>query len=168
MRFHALAMASILALATTTAAQDPPRSKAEGTVGGANLVVYYGSPALHGRDMLGQATPGTIWRLGKDTATMLETSAALTFGELAVPAGSYSLFARRVDDKSWELIINEQTGQWGTEHDASRDVGRTPLIWETKDDSTDQFTIEIASVEGGGELHFVWGTHVLKSKFTVQ
>jgi hypothetical protein len=118
--------------------------------------------------MLAQATPGTVWRLGKDTATMLETSAGLTFGELAVPAGSYSLFARRVDEKNWELIINEQTGQQGTERDASRDIGRTPLIWETKDDSTDQFTIEIASVEDGGELHFVWGTHVLKSKFTVE
>ena len=168
MSFHALAMASILALATVTAAQNPPRSKSEGTVGGANLVVYYGSPALYGRDMLAQARPGTVWRLGKDTATMLETNAALTFGELAVPAGSYSLFARRVDEKNWELIINQQTGQWGTEHDASRDVGRTPLTWETKDDSTEQFTIEIASVEGGGELRVIWGTHVLKSMFTVQ
>ena len=168
MRFHALAMATILVLATTTAAQNLARSKAEGTVGGANLVVYYGSPTLHGRDMLAQAKPGTTWRLGKDTATMLETDADLAFGELAVPQGSYSLFARRVDEKNWELIINEQTGQWGTEHDASRDVGHTPLIWETKNDSTHEFTIEIASVEGGGELHFIWGTHVLKSKFTVQ
>lgn len=166
MRFYALAVASILGLATATAAQD--RSTEEATIGSANLAVAYGSPALYGRDMLSQAPPGTTWRLGKDTATQLDTSAPLAFGDLTVPAGSYSLFAHRVDDKNWELIINEQTGQWGTEHDASRDVGHTPLVWESKDDSTEQFTIEIADVADGGELRFIWGTHVLKTKFTVQ
>lgn len=168
MRSFALAMASILALATATAAQESDRSKAEATIGSANLTVYYGSPALYGRDMLGQAPPGTTWRLGKDTATRLDTDAQLTFGDLVVPAGSYSLFARRVDARNWELIVNEQTGQWGTEHDESRDVGRTPLVWESKDDSTEQFTIEVAEIAGGGELRFIWGTHVLKAKFTVQ
>jgi len=167
MRFYALAMTSVLALATTIAAQEPNRSQAEGTVGGAHLVVYYGSPALSGRDMLAQAPPGTLWRLGKDTATTLETDAGLKFGDLVVPAGSYSLFARRVDEKNWELIVNEQTGQWGTERDADMDLGHAPLIWESKGDSTDQFTIEIASVADGGELRFIWGTHVLKGKFIV-
>lgn len=165
MRFYALAMTGVLALATTGAAQEPNRSQTEGTVGKAHLVVYYGSPALHGRDMLAQAPAGTLWRLGKDTATMLETDAELKFGNLLVPAGSYSLFARRVDEKNWELILNEQTGQWGTERDADMDLGRTPLIWESKGDSTEQFTIEIARVADGGELRFVWGTHVLKAKF---
>ena len=165
MRIYALALATALSMATATEAQEE-RIKAEGSVGGANLTVFYGSPALYGRDMLAQAPPGTVWRLGKDTATLLETDAELRFGELAVPAGSYSLFARRVDEKSWELILNEQTGQWGTEHDASRDVGRTPLAWETKDDSTENFTIEIAETAGQGELRFVWGTHVLKTVFS--
>jgi hypothetical protein len=117
--------------------------------------------------MLAQAPPGTLWRLGKDTATRLETDADLKFGDLVVPAGSYSLFARRVDEKNWELIVNEQTGQWGTEHDVEMDLGHAPLIWESKGDSTDQFTIEIASVADGGELRFIWGTHVLKGKFIV-
>jgi hypothetical protein len=168
MRFSALAMTSVLVLATTIAAQESNRGQAKGTVGRAHLVVYYGSPALQGRDMLSQAPPGTLWRLGKDTATMLETDADLRFGDLVVPAGSYTLFARRVDEKNWELIVNEQTGQWGTEHDDSMDLGHTPLIWESKGDSTEQFTIEVASVAGGGELRFIWGTHVLKAKFIPQ
>ena len=166
MKFHALAIVSMLALATTITAQSPARSKAVATVGGARVVVEYGSPALHGRDMLAQAPPGTVWRLGMDTATLLETDAELTFGELVVPAGSYSLFAKRVDEKNWELIVNEQTGQWGTEHNAGMDLGRTPLAWETKGDSTEQFTVEIENAAGGGELRFIWGTHVLKSRFT--
>jgi hypothetical protein len=161
-------MTGVLSLAATIAAQEPNRSKVEETVGRAHLVVYYGSPALQGRDMLAQAPPGTLWRLGKDTATLLETDADLKFGGLVVPPGSYSLFARRVDEKNWELIVNEQTGQWGTEYDASMDLGHTPLVWESKGDSTELFTIEIASVAGGGELRFLWGTHVLKAKFSVQ
>jgi hypothetical protein len=64
--------------------------------------------------------------------------------------------------------VNEQTGQWGTEHDASMDIGRTPLSWESKTDSTEQFTIEIASAADGGEIRFIWGRHVLKAKFIVQ
>jgi hypothetical protein len=45
------------------------------------------------------------------------------------------------------------------------DFGSTPLAWEQKDDSTEQFTIEIASAGDGGELQFLWGTNVLTTKF---
>lgn len=167
MRVRAWAVASVLALAATTGAQESDRIKAEGTVGGASVVIYYGSPALWGRDMLGQAPPGTVWRLGKDTATRMEVDSDLKFGDLEVPAGEYTLFAKRVDEKNWVLIVNQQTGQWGTEYDASQDLGHTPLTMESKPDSTEQFTIEIANAEGGGELRFIWGTHVLKTKLTV-
>src|SRR5256886_3831826 len=27
----------------------------------------------------------------------------------------------------WQLIVNRGTGQWGTDYDAARDVGRVPL-----------------------------------------
>ncbi len=159
-----LTMAIIVALASTSLAQ-VPRGKAEGTVGGAKLVIDYGRPSLGGRDMLAKAPAGTVWRLGGDQATVLETSGDLGFDSLVVPKGSYSIFARRVDDKNWELIINEQSGQWGTQRDAAMDLGTTALAWETVGESTEEFTIKIASAGDGGEIHFVWGKNVLKTNF---
>jgi hypothetical protein len=158
-------MAIILTLASAVTFAQTPRGKAEATVGGAKLVIDYGRPELGGRDMLAKAPAGTVWRLGADKATVLETSADLVFGSLVVPKGSYSLFAKRGDGKTWELIINEQSGQWGTERDAAKDLGTTSLAWETVGESTEQFTIEIASADDGGEIHFVWGKNVLKTDF---
>ena len=55
------------------------------------------------------------------------------------------------------LIFNEQTGQWGTSHDASQDFAEAPLEWTQSDSSVEQFTIE----SEGGKLALHWGTHVL-------
>jgi hypothetical protein len=159
-----LAVAIILALAVTGSAQSP-RGKTEATIGGAKLAIDYGRPSLAGRDMLAKAPAGMVWRLGADRATVLETGADLVFDALVIPKGSYTLFAKRVDEKNWALIFNEQTGQWGTQRDPAMDFGSTPLAWEQKDDSTEQFTIEIASAGDGGKLQFLWGTNVLTTKF---
>ncbi len=160
-----LAMVIMLTLGSAVTFAQSPRGKAEATVGGAKLVIDYGRPGLGGRDMLAKAPEGTVWRLGADKATVLETSGDLVFDSLVVPKGSYSLFAKRGDGKNWELIINEQSGQWGTQRDAAMDLGATPLAWETVGENTEQFTIEIANAGDGGEIHFVWGKNVLKTKF---
>ena len=33
---------------------------------------------------------------------------------LAVPKGDYTLYVNVKDPDAWELVINKQTGQWGT------------------------------------------------------
>jgi hypothetical protein len=48
-------------------------------------------------------------------------------GGRALPAGRYSLWTHFNPDGSAELIVNGQSGQWGTQYDASRDVLRVPL-----------------------------------------
>ncbi len=159
------AITIILAFVSAVTFAQVPRGKAEATIGGAKVVIDYGRPSLGGRDMLAKAPAGTVWRLGADKATVLETSGDLVFDSLVVPKGSYSLFAKRGDGKKWELIINEQSGQWGTQRDADMDLGTAPLAWETAGESTEEFTIEIASAGDGGEIHFVWGTNVLKTNF---
>jgi Protein of unknown function (DUF2911) len=163
----ALSLVMAIGLPTLSAAQEE-RGQVEATIGAAHLTMDYGRPSLRGRDMLAQAVPGTVWRLGSGEATRLVTNADLILGELALPKGQYTLFANRVDEKNWRLIINEQVGQDGTEYDASMDLGSTPLVWETKDDSTEQFTAEIAKDGGGGELRFIWGKSILKAPFQVK
>ena len=149
--------AALALLVATTATAQVPRGTAETKVGSSNVSVEYGRPSLKGRDMLGMAPVGTIWRTGADTSTTFTTSADITVGGKAVPAGSYSLFTKRVDDKTWHLILNKQTGQWGTSHDASQDFAEVPLEWTQSDSSVEQFTIKA----DGGKLALHWGTHVL-------
>ena len=152
-----LTAAVSLLLASAAAAQGVPRGNADATVGGAKVSVEYGRPSLKGRDMLGRAPAGTVWRTGADKSTTFKTSADISVGDKAIPAGEYSLFTKRVDDKTWHLIFNKQTGQWGTNHDASQDFAAVPLDWSQSDDSVEQFTINV----DGGKLSLLWGTHVL-------
>ena len=158
-----LLVASAATLVFIAAAQaQSPRGAAELSVGGKKVTIDYGRPSLKGRDMLGEAPVGTVWRTGADTATTFTSETDLAVQGRTIPAGSYSLFTKRVDDKTWHLIFNTQTGQWGTSHDASLDRTEVPLTWEQASSSVEQFTIELSESSGGGEMKMLWGTHVLK------
>jgi len=69
---------------------------------------------------------GKVWRLGADAATTLTTDADITIGDLHVPQGVYTLYVLASKD-GWKLIVNKQTGQWGTEYDQSQDLGRVSM-----------------------------------------
>ena len=163
----ALLVAVIFASAVSAHAQ-AERGKAEATIAGKKIAVDYGRPQLKGRDMLTRAPEGTVWRMGMNEATTIETAADLLFGDVTIPKGAYSLFAKRTAEKTWELIFNKQTGQWGTQHDASKDLAHVPLSWKTKDDSTETFTIDVVPTAQGGDFKMVWGTSVLETPFKVK
>lgn len=153
------------ALAAPSAfAQANPRGTAEATVGGATVSIEYGRPSLNGRDMLGMAEDGMVWRLGADQSTTLTTSGDLDFGGVAIPAGAYSLFARKSGD-GWVLLVNSQSGQWGTEHDPSLDIAEIPLMVHGGQ-MREQFTVVLGGGGGDGMVHFEWGETVLMATFT--
>lgn len=96
--------------------------------GPARIRITYGQPHARGRLVEGGLIPtDSVWRFGANEATTLHTDVDLTIGSLRVPRGDYSLFLRHTRADAWELIVNTQTGQWGTEYDASRDLGRVPF-----------------------------------------
>jgi hypothetical protein len=101
-------------------------------------------------------------------ATTIKTEGDLVFGDVTIPKGSYSLFAKRTGEKSWVLLFNKETGQWGTRHDASQDLASVPLVWKSKDDSTETFTIQVVPAAKGGQFKMMWGTHVLETPFAVK
>jgi hypothetical protein len=169
MRTRRVTLTLALALAAGVAPAQPGRGTAELSVGGKQVSVDYGRPSLQGRDMLSKAPPGFVWRVGANQATVLASAGELVFGEKTLPKGSYSLFARRVDDSRWELILNEQTGQWGTQRDPEQDALTVPLEWTKQDASAEIFTIALEPEgDAGATFRLIWGTDVLATTFQVR
>jgi hypothetical protein len=134
-----------------------PHVKAEWVIEGANVSITYGRPYLKGR-IVGknvEPLPGYVWRLGADEATTLTSDRALRIGATAVPAGSYSLWVVDTGD-AWELIVNSQTGQFGTDYDPKRNIARIPMKVAPAAKPAEQLTISIRDrqlvVEWGGTV----------------
>jgi hypothetical protein len=133
-----------------------PRDTVRARLGGANLMVDYGRPHKRGREVWGQLVPyGAVWRTGANAATQFTTDADLRIGNAAVPKGSYTLWTVP-SAGGGELILNGQTGQWGTDYDASRDVVRVPLAKEALGAPVEQFTIALEPRGAGGVLRLSW------------
>ncbi len=144
------------------------RGQAEAKIGGAEISIDYGRPVLEGRDMLSRLAAGQVWRLGMDRATHFNTSQDLNFGGTAVPAGEYTLFARKNSATDWTLLVNSMTGIWGTAYDGSSDIAEIPLARSQSSDQVERFTAAIEPTgDNGGELVFRWDTLVLRAAFTV-
>lgn len=108
-----------------------PRDTARASIGGAEVWVDYSRPQKRGREIFGNVVSwNAIWRTGANAATQLSTSADLVIGGATVPAGKYTLWTLPTQS-GWKVIINKQTGQWGTEYDARQDLVRVDAKVET-------------------------------------
>jgi hypothetical protein len=145
------------------------RDTARATIGAAIISVDYGRPLARGRTVLGNVISyDRVWRTGANAATQLTTSAAITLAGLSLPAGTYTLWtvprANRVD-----LIVNRQTGQWGTEYGRGHDLGSVPMRADSVDTTVEQFTISIEPLDDRhGTLAMAWGTFRWTAPFEVQ
>ncbi len=122
-----------------------PRDTARVNVDGALVVIDYGSPAARGRVIFGELVPwDRVWRTGANAATQLRTNRDLVIGGVTIPAGNYSLWTLP-GRRDWQLIINRQTGQWGTAYDPTQDLARIPMQTRTQERLAERFTITIAA-----------------------
>lgn len=116
---------AILFMGFTACAQGNPASPAAtatGKIGDADITITYSSPSVKGRTIWGELVPyGKVWRAGANAATTFETTKDITVEGKKLPAGKYSLFAIPGENE-WKILFNSQTGQWGTQYDASKDV----------------------------------------------
>src|SRR5258705_6121383 len=95
--------------------------------GPTRIAITYGQPHARGRKVEGGLVPlDTVWRFGANTATTLHSDVDFMLGDLAAPRGDYSLHVLYTS-AAWWLIVNRRTGNWGTDYDASRDLGRVKL-----------------------------------------
>jgi hypothetical protein len=137
-----------------------PRDTTRGQLGRVAITVDYGRPYARGRALLGNIIPfGEVWRTGANAATQFTTSAHITLGTLDLPAGTYTLWTAPQSSGKVLLIVNRQTGQWGTGYDRSRDLGSYPLTVAASAAPVEQFTISVLPGDAThGTLVLEWGT----------
>jgi len=154
---------SVMALAALAAACAPafaqslevpaPSTKArvEMRVGITDFAVDYSSPAMRGRKIFGGLLAyDKLWRTGANASTTLTASRDFTFGDAAVPKGTYSVFSIP-GASSFTVILNKNLEINNVDgYDAKDDVARitvkpeaaaprermTFLFSDTTDDAT--------------------------------
>jgi hypothetical protein len=98
-----------------------------------------------------------VWRTGANAATQFTTSAPITLAGIQLAAGTYTLWTVP-HTTGTELIVNTQTGQWGTGYDGARDLGKARMTTESTATPVEQFTIAITQTDDRrGTLAMEWG-----------
>lgn len=148
------------------------RDTARATIGGASILVDYGTPYRRGRNIWGALVPyGQVWRTGANMATHFTTSRDLVLGSgadtLALPAGSYTLFSIP-QAGGGTLIISRQTGQSGTAYNQARDLGRVPMHARPLAAPVERFTIRVGEDAGAGAIRLQWDASEMVVPFRVR
>jgi hypothetical protein len=145
------------------------RDTVRATIGNAHVWVDYGRPSLRGRDVWANGVLGdTIWRTGANAATQLRTDTDISIGGTTIPAGIYSLWTS-ANPGGYQLIVNKQAGQWGTEYHPDRDLARIPLREGTSPAPIERFTMAVEpQALQAGLLTLTWGTKQLSVPVTAK
>ena len=165
-RYLAIGVSFVLMVAGLAVAQQQPEDKskrpsppatAEVTLKGKKITIDYSRPSLKGRKVGQELAPyGKVWRTGANEATALNTEVDLNIGGVKVPAGKYTLYTLP-SEGTWKLIINKQTGQWGTKYDESQDLARIDMKKSARPESVEQFTISFDKKdETTADLNLDW------------
>jgi hypothetical protein len=166
----ALVVAGSFAILDAQRPRASPRDKVAERIDEATISIDYSRPFAKGRTIFaadGLVPFGKVWRTGADQATTLTTDATLVFGTLTVPPGTYTLYTIP-GEKEWTLIVNKQTGQWGTVYDEAQDLGRVPMKVAALNPALEQFEIDLEDTPAGGELTFAWAGTKAVAPFTVK
>lgn len=137
----------------------PPATAECKLSGGKSVTVDYSSPRAKGRKIFGELVPfGKVWRTGANEATTFVTTADLTVGGTAVPAGTYTLFTLPTADK-WTLIISKKTREWGTAYPGeTEDLARIAMKSSKLPSPVENLTIAFDQSGSGCLLRIDWET----------
>ena len=132
--------------------------------GPARMILDYGQPHARGRSIFGSLVPyGDIWRLGANMATHLTLDLNVQLGDLDVPRGTYTLYLLPREEGA-QLIVSQQTRQWGTEYSPSQDLGRVQLRRRDLPETAESLNITLEPIlpqrQGNlpeGTLRITWG-----------
>ncbi len=154
----ALAIFTVLMFAQDKKPPASPPAQATLTFAdGHTVTIDYSRPSMRSRKIYGGLVPyDQVWRTGANAATSLKTDVDLDIGGTTVPKGSYTLYTLP-GQNSWQLIINKQTGQWGTEYNQSQDLARVPMKVTQRPAGLELFTISFDKTGGNSaNLKLEW------------
>jgi hypothetical protein len=145
------------ALAQTLEVPAPStKAKVEMRVGITDFAVDYSSPAMRGRKIFGGLLPyDKLWRTGANASTKLTASRDFTFGETAVPKGTYALLSIP-GVSSWTVILNKIADTSTDEYDAKNDAARVTVKPETKEPRERMTFIFSDTTESATRLDLEW------------
>lgn len=139
------------------------RDEARGAFGpGGIVLIDYGRPLVRERSVWGGTLVpfDSVWRAGANDATHLFTTRTLDIGTMKLAPGMYTLWVQHTKNGTF-LIVNKQTGQWGTQYDASQDIGRVALTMAPAPSHVEEFTIAVKALSGTrGAIELSWGDRV--------
>ena len=159
---------TMVCLAASVWAQDSNRGTTEVTIKGKKISINYGRPSLKGRDLLSMAPVGTVWRLGMNQATSIDTAADLKVSGKDVAAGKYTLWLKKTGENSWTLNFHPKTGVWGVPELKEGYIAELPLKFEKAGDSAEQVTIALSDNKGNAGIKIQWGTLLLTGSMGVK
>jgi hypothetical protein len=136
-----------------------PPAETTQSVDGKKVSIHYNAPSKRGREIFGGLVPyDKVWRTGANPATTLKTEANLKIGTATVPAGTYTIYTLP-SSGTWKLIINKQTGQWGTEYHQEQDLARVDMTKKTLSSPQEVMSITLEPFQGKkSTLHVKWDT----------
>ena len=151
---------SLVALAQDAKPLPSPPATASVSLAGQTLTIHYNTPSLRGRHVGGpEIVPyGQVWRTGANPATAFVTPVTLHIGSTLVPAGAYTLYTLPEPGK-WQLIVNKQTGQWGTVYNQVQDFARIPMQHHTLPSPQEVMSISFDDIKkDSAVMHIRWDT----------
>ena len=145
-----------------------PRDSVKINFNGNSIAIHYGKPSMLGRKIFGAFVPYyKVWRTGAGAATELTTEADLEVDGAVVPRGTYSLYTLPAEDR-WKLIINKQTGQWGTTYMPQLDLARIDLKIKKLKTPIEECTFKLEkNSSGSGTLKIEWENTSLSVPFHI-
>src|SRR5580698_6966116 len=157
----------LLTISVAVASAQSPAAQTSVAIGGKTLSIHYSAPSVRGRKIFG---PGGLlsqdptypaWRAGANSATAFHTDADLDIGGLQVPKGDYTLYAWVADPDNWQLIINKETGQWGLNYDAKKDVGRVKMTMSKPPALIEKYKVTLSATgPKSAKLQLEWERHI--------
>lgn len=135
-----------------------PRDTVRSTIGNDSIMIDYSRPQARGRTLVGGIIPyDRVWRTGANAATQFTTTAPIRLAGIQLAAGTYTLWTVPRQN-GVDLVVNGQSGQWGTEYNHARDVGIARMLSSTVSTPVDQFTISVVANDSKhGTLTMEWG-----------
>ena len=133
-----------------------PAAVAKSDANGVSVQVDYCQPYKKGRKIFGEVVPfGKVWRTGANEATIIDLKQDVKIADKPLKAGKYTLWTMPTEG-NWTIIINSETGQWGTNYDGTKDILKVEVPSAKMAETLEQFKIDFKDATGGTDMILRW------------